>query len=97
MKTKKLSWLLESFENFESLKGMVLLFDKNSKWFEYSGFVTAALLDYENNQSTILSINGQKGWITFKLIRADLKEMLSNCIEFVGIDEESSFVLENES
>lgn len=94
MKTKKLSWLLESPENFATLKDMVLLFDKDSKWYEYSGFVTAALLDYEDDQISILAINGSKGWITFKRSRADLIDMFSNCIEFVGQDEESSFVLE---
>lgn len=98
MEVKKLDWILESSENFESLKGMVLLFDKNSEYYSFSGFVTAALLDYEeenNEKITILAIDTKhlNGWLTFRKTREDLRKMLSNCIEFVGENEEKSFVL----
>lgn len=98
MKTKTIDEIFDNPENFESLLGMCLLFDKNSKYFEYSGFITAALLDRENdgnNKLSILAIDTHKpnGWYTFKWKNEDLKEMLSNCIEFVGKTEEDSFVL----
>lgn len=98
MKTKKLDWLLENEDNFASLLGMVLLFDKNSEWNEYSGFVTAALLDFDDpeNKISILAIHcGVRGLFTFKRTREELNDILLNCVEFVGEDEESSFILEN--
>lgn len=96
MKTKKLQDLLVPQE-FEKLLGFVLLFDKDSEYFKFSGFVTAALLDFEGTKEeplTILAINGQHGLITFHRTRKDLHDMFNNCVEFVGRNEEESFVLE---
>ena len=98
MKSRTLDSLFENFESFEKLKGMLLLFDKNSEYYKFSGFVTAALLDYEDKdkQISILAINTSTNWFTFKYSREDLKKMLSNCIEFVGNNEDDSFVLEKQ-
>ena len=90
MKEIELFSLFNEME-FEILHGMMLLFDKNSKYFEYSGFVTAALYEFETDNRTVLAINCSKGWITFKLTKDELEDMLKNCVEFVGKDEESSF------
>ncbi len=99
MKTKKISQIIDSIENFEQLLGMALLFDKNSKYFGWSGFVTAALLDWEekdNKSLTVLGIDTKhlNGWITIKLTKEELIDALNNCIEFVGKTEEDSFTLE---
>ncbi len=98
MENKKLSWFFESFENFETLRGMCLLFDKDSEYYRFSGFVTAALLDYDDpdKQISILGINTGhlSGWVTLKNDREEMRKMLSNCIEFVGENEEKSFKLE---
>ncbi len=96
MKTRTINSLFESFKSFETLKGMCLLFDKNSDYYKFSGLVTAALLDYENPREkiSILAIKTSQDWITFKYSRDDLKKMFSNCVEFVGNSEDESFILE---
>ena len=95
--TKTIDWLLESKENFETLCGMCLLFDKKSEYYKFSGFVTAALLDYDDleRKISILAIDTKRpqGLFTFKYSREDLRKMLSNCIEFVGKSEKESFIL----
>lgn len=90
MKSKTLD---EIFEDFEQLKGMCLLFDKNSEYYKFSGYVTAALLDYDDpdKQISILAIQTNTGWFTFKYTREDLTKMFLNCIEFVGTTEDESF------
>ena len=95
MKTKTIDSLLETSEAFESLMGMCLLFDKNSDYYKFSGFVTAALLDYDDPDKgiSILAIKTADHWFTFKYTREDLRKMFSHCIEFVGKDEESSFTV----
>lgn len=96
MKTKTLDSLFENFESFEQLKDKCLLFDKNSEYYKFSGFVTAALLDYDDpdKQISILAIKTSTDWFTFKYSGGDLKKMFLNCIEFVGNTEEESFILE---
>lgn len=96
MKTKKLDWFFESPENFAVLKGMCLLFAKDTDYYKFSGIVTAALLDYEDpdKQISILAIRTLDNWITFKYSREDLKKMLTSCVEFVGQSYEESFQLE---
>jgi hypothetical protein len=96
MKTKTIDSLFENADAFGSLLGMCLLFDKNSEYYKFSGFVTAALLDYDDpdNKISILAIKTANDWITFKYTREDLKKMFSNCIEFVGKSEEDSFTIE---
>ena len=98
MKTKTITELLSNFESFEKLLGMCLLFNKESEYYKFSGFVTAALLDYDDPEKkiSILAINTNSGLITFKYSREDLEKMFANCIEFVGKSEEESFVLNNE-
>ena len=95
--TRTIDWLLEKPENFETLLGMCLLFDKNSDYYKLSGFVTAALLDHDDpdKQISILAIDTRhlSGWITFKYSREDLRKMFSHCIEFVGKTPEESFTL----
>ena len=96
MKTRTIDSLLENFGTFENLKGMCLLFDKNSDYYKFSGFVTAALLDYDDpkNGVRILAIKNNDNWYTFKYTRDDLRKMFSHCIEFVGRSEEDSFTLQ---
>lgn len=96
MKTRTIDSLLESDKNFESLLGMCLLFDKDSEYYKFSGFVTCALLDYDDpdNKISILAIQTATDWITFKYTREDLRKMFSHCIEFVGKSEEDSFTIE---
>ena len=97
MKIKTIDSLLESFEAFESLLGMCLLFDKESDYYKFSGFVTAALLDYDDPDkgTSILAIKTADNFYTFKYTREDLRKMFSNCIEFVGKSEEDSFKISN--
>jgi len=101
MKKKKISDIINSFESFEQLRGMGLLFNKNSKSFGLSGFVTAALLDFEEQDGckiTVLAIDTKhlNGWVTLKLKKEQLIELLNDCIEFVGKNEEESFILDKE-
>lgn len=97
---KKISELLESFESFERLRGMCLLFNKDSKYYKFSGFVTAALLDWEKENKipiTILAIDTKEiGWITFYRTREDLIDMFNNCDAFIGNTSEGSFLIEKE-
>jgi hypothetical protein len=97
MKTKKLDDILKDFSSFEELLHMCLLFDKDSEYYKFSGWVTAALLDYDDpdNKISILAIDTRRpqGLITFRYSREDLRKMLSNCIEFVGKSEEESWIL----
>lgn len=92
---KKIDELLTP-QGFESLLGMVLLFNKESLYFPYSGFVTASLLDYDDpeNKISILAIYGQNGLITFKRTRQDLVDMFNVCDAFIGKTAEESFLLE---
>ena len=98
MKSITIDNLFESFESFEKLKDMCLLFDKESEYYKFSGFVTAALLDFDDldKKISILSIKTADNWFTFKYTREDLKKMFSHCIECVGVDEESSFKIDKE-
>jgi len=87
--------LKDIFSNFESLLGYCLLFDKNSDYYKFSGFVTAALLDHEEDgKITIFSIKTSSDWFTFRYTRGDLEKMFSHCVAFVGKDEKDSFLLE---
>ena len=96
MKTKTVDSLLETSKSFETLLRMCLLFDKNSDYYKFSEFVTAALLDYDDPEKkiSILAIKTADRWFTLKYTREDLKKMFSHCIEFVGKDEENSFTIE---
>ncbi len=101
MKTKKLSEIIGSSKEFEKLLGMCLLFDKSSPYFGWSGIVTAALLDYEEDDGkpiTILAIDTKhlNGWLTIKRSKEELIDLLNNCIEFVGNSDEECFTLEKE-
>jgi len=94
MKTRTIDSLLETPEAFEELLGMCLLFDKDSDYYKFSGFVTAALLDHDEPGISILAIKTNDQWYTFKYTREDLKKMFSHCIEFVGKSEEDSFTIQ---
>ena len=87
--------LLLNPERFEILLGMCLLFNKDSEYYKFSGFVTAALLDYDlDKQISILSIKTPDNWYTLECSREYLNKMLSNCDEFVGNTPEESFILQ---
>lgn len=96
MKIRTIDSLLESPESFEDLLGMCLLFDKESEYYKFSGFVTSALLDFDdpNKGISIFAIKTSDNFYTFKYTREDLRKMFSHCIEFVGKSEEDSFILE---
>jgi hypothetical protein len=96
MKKRTIDSLLASPESFEELLGMCLLFDKNSDYYKFSGFVTAALLDFDDPDKgiSILGIKTTDQWYTFRYTREDLRKMFSHCIEFVGKTEEESFTIE---
>lgn len=93
---RKLLWLLESPENFQTLLGMVVLFDKTSRYYMFSGYVTAALLDSHDkeNKISVFSINTIERGYTFYHNREKLSDMLLNCIEFVGKTPEETFTIE---
>ena len=98
MQIKRLSEILKNQESFESLHHKLLLFAKDSKFYSWSGYVTAALLDFEDDGGvpvTIIAINTYKahGWLTIKRGRAELEEMLKSCIEVVGETEADSFTI----
>lgn len=96
MKTKTIDDLLETPEKFEQLLGMCLLFDRDSDYYKFSGFVTAALLDHDDLKKgiSILAIKTNTDWFTFRYSREDLRKMFSYCIEFVGKTEEDSFTVQ---
>jgi hypothetical protein len=96
MKSRTIDSLLKTPKAFENLLGMCLLFDKNSDYYKFSGFVTAALLDFDDldKNISILAIKTADQWYTFKYSREDLKKMFSYCIEFVGKTEEDSFTIQ---
>ena len=83
-------------DGFEGLLNMCLLFNRESKYYKYSGWVTAALLDYEDaeNQISIFALrNPALGLFTLKPSRVELRDMLENCDAFVGQTIETSFLL----
>lgn len=95
-KRKKMDELLTP-AGFASLLQMLLLFNREGRFYEHSGFVTAALLDYDDpvNQVSILGVWVLgKGLMTFKLTRPELTEMLNQCDAFIGKTPEESFLLE---
>lgn len=57
------------------------------------GFVTAALLDYDDPDKgiSILGIWTPQQWYTFKYTRDDLRKMFAKCVEVVGKKPEESF------
>ena len=84
----------EILNSFHMLVGTVLLFNRESKYFDYSGMVTAALLNFDAENDHILAITGKNGWFTFHKTTDDLKDMFNHCDAFVGKDLESSFLLQ---
>lgn len=92
---KSLDEIFESVSSFEQLKGMALLFNRDSEYYRFSGFVTAALLDFHGPEESVLAIYGNEGWITHKGDREYFKKMLSCCDAFIGEDAEHSFLLQN--
>jgi hypothetical protein len=85
----------EIFNDFESLKGLWLLFNKDTEYYKFSGVVTAALLDYDDPDKhiSILAIKTEDNWYTFKYTREDLTKMFNNCDAFIGENETDSFLL----
>ena len=96
MKTKNVEELLSSSDNFGELLGKAILFNKDSNYYKFSGFVTAALLDFDDpeNSISILAIKTNDNWYTFKYTRNDLRKMFASCMEVVGQTEEDSFTLQ---
>lgn len=96
---KTLSSLLESEESFSQLRNMLLLFNKDSEYYKFSGIVTAALLDFEISEEgedlSILAIScGMiNQWNTFKCSRTELEKMLNCCDAFIGASAKMSFLL----
>lgn len=94
----KINDLFKDQDSFGQLLGKCLLFDRDSDYYKFSGFVTAALLDYDDPDKgiSILAIDTRRPgeWYTFKYTREDLTKMFSNCIEVVGNSPEESFVFE---
>lgn len=97
---KSLDTLLSNQEGFEIIKGMLLLFNRNSEYYRYSGQVTAALLDFEGIGSekniTVLALTCPMldKLITFKLNKDQLSAVLKSCDAFIGNSLETSFILE---
>lgn len=94
-KYKTIEEILESPESFETLLGMALLFNRDTDYFNFSGFVTAALLDYEGEDKNILAINANNKLLTFRWGREDLRKMFESCDAFIGKTEEESFLLKD--
>lgn len=91
---KKFKTVQEIFDSFDSLLGMCLLFNKDTEYFKFSGFVTAALLDFNGDDDNILAIETSNiGWITFHWTREDLRKAFENCDAFLGKTEDQSFLL----
>jgi len=83
----------EILNSFHMLVGTVLLFNRESKYFDYSGMVTAALLNFDAENDHIIAITGKNGWFTFHKTTESLKDMFNHCDAFIGKDLESSFLL----
>ena len=94
--SKKLEDLLTP-KGFESLLHKILLFKEDSDFFKLSGYVTAALLDYETDDKgeaiTVLAIQNDAGWLTHKCTRKWLTEMFSHCEAVAGKTPEESFTI----
>lgn len=88
---KKYSELLTD-ESFETLRGKILLFSRDTKHYQNSGRVTAALLKYFDE--TVLAIQTNVGWMTFYHTPESLLEMMKCCEAVLGISPEESFILE---
>jgi len=79
MKKYTLNEILKNQETFEKcLHGSLILFPKESEQFQYSGFITAALLnDYASSEAT-LGIKNFSGWNTFHFsTKEELRQFLS--------------------
>lgn len=88
---KKYSELLTD-ESFQTLRGKMLLFSKDSKHYQNSGMVTAALLNYFDE--TVLAIQTNVGWLTFWHTPESLLEMMKCCEAVVGVSRLDSYILE---
>lgn len=91
---KSIDDILKSKESFEKLLGMGLLFNRETEYYKFSGFVTAALLDFDGDDQNILAINSSiSGLITFHWSREDLRKAFENCDAFIGKNPGDSFLL----
>lgn len=101
-KRKTLDSLFESAESFANLLEMLLIFNRNSIYSEYTGIVTAALLDFEKEETekfiTVFAIHNGKpgGWYTIKDTKENIKVILKDVDAFIGKTLEESFILERE-
>lgn len=91
---KTIAEILSSPSAFECLLGTVMLFDRDSKFFRFSGLCTACLLDYEDPQTTIMAFLSSSGFLTAKFSRESLVDLLKCCDVVVCKVPEDSFFLE---
>lgn len=91
-------------EVFKQLVGMVLLFSRDSKWFEYSGWCRGAVLDATcpccDKRFTMLAFSKgpeatkPEDMMKLELSREELILMLSSCDAFIGQSSSESFLLD---
>jgi hypothetical protein len=80
-------------EEFEKLLGKVLLFNLKSEWI--SGRVSAALLNFESDDISVLAIQDflEGRLITYKLKIEELEDAFKNCEAVIGLTPEESFLI----
>lgn len=92
-KIKKFEDVFKNQKSLEELKGKLLLFDKESKYYKYSGWVTAALFKFNEDGTTLLATFG-KEWIRNDADIKFFKKMFKYCDVVIGKGPEDSFFIE---
>lgn len=85
--------LVKDQQSFDVLLNKLMLFSEDSEYYELSGVVTAALLDYDGDGITVLAINGPQ-WVTLRLNKERLINILNYCEAVIGNDPDNSFFIE---
>jgi len=95
--------ITSSPEEFEKLLGMVLLFNRDSPYFKYSGWVRAAVLNAQcpccdkvysfMAFSQTAAATKPEDMMMIQLSSEELKAIIFNCDAFIGLTLEESFLL----
>lgn len=101
---KTLEQVTASDEAFAKLVGMVLLFNRESQWYEYSGWCRGAVLDAvcpccDKRFSKLAFSKGPEAtppedMMMLELSREELIQVLSSCDAFIGATPDESFLLD---
>ena len=98
MKTLTITWLLDSPENFAFLLRKLILWPERDKNYEKSGYVTAALFNFEGSNEHLIAIHRPnlqppQWWTSYHWDRDGLIDFFSGNPEIVGDSEEDTYLL----